>query len=155
MEKKSNFYFLIPLFALQLCTFFLPQSSFGFGQDNPDTVEIETTCYELGTCNFFEEPFNTLILPYSEVFGAFIFLLVWALIIGILWLRLGNTMVVGIIGLALAAMFNSPLDLDQDGQADLTPFAGDAQLIGYVLLCVAITVVIYQILAVRTRYPSN
>ena len=96
-----------------------------------------------------------MILPYSEVFGAFIFVLIWALIVGILWLRLGNTMVVGMIGLALAALFQSPLDTNGDGVADLTPFADDAQLIGYVLLGVAVAVVIYQILAVRTRYPSN
>jgi hypothetical protein len=64
-------------------------------------------------------------------------------------------MVVGIIGLAIAALFQNPLDTDGDGTPDLTPFDGDAQLIGYVLLGVAITVVIYQILAVRTRYPSN
>jgi hypothetical protein len=139
-KEKSRFLILLILPLLTITPFL----SYGFGIGSP-------SCYELGTCDFFSSPFNTLILPYSEVFGPFIFVLVWALIIGILWLRLGNTMVVGMIGLALAAVFQNPLaETAQD-----VPFAGDAQLIGYVLLGVAVTVVIYQILAVRTRYPSN
>ena len=140
--KKRNFKFLI-LLILPLLTI-TPTISFQFGPADP-------ICYEIGTCDFFGSPFDTLILPYSVVFGSYIFILIWALIIGILWLRLGNTMVVGIIGLAVAALFQNPLAETPEE----IPFSQDAQLIGYVLLGVAITVVIYQILAVRTRYPSN
>lgn len=148
-NNKRNFYYsLLLLMPIILILTVTPNIIYGFGVENP-------TCYELGNCDFFESPFNTLILPYSEVFGNYIFVLIWALIIGILWLRLGNTMVVGMIGIALAALFMSPLDTDGDGNTDFTAFSGDAQLIGYVLLGVAVTVAIYQILAVRTRYPSN
>jgi hypothetical protein len=146
--KRNIFFSLLLVIPIIFILSIPPNIAFGFGVESPE-------CYELGTCDFFESPFNTMILPYATVFGAYIFVLIWALIIGILWLRLGNAMIVGMIGLAIAALFMSPLDTDGDGNSDFTAFDGDAQLIGYVLLGIAITVVIYQILAVRTRYPSN
>ncbi len=96
-----------------------------------------------------------MILPYQEVFGDFTFVIVWSIIIGILWLRLGNTMAVGIVGLALAALFQLPIDTNGDGEPELTPFSDDAQIIGFALLIVAVAVVLFQITTVRTHYPSN
>lgn len=116
--------------------------AFGFGQN-------DTTCYERGDCDFFARPFDTMILPYTEVFGAFTFLLIWSVIIGILWLRLGNTMAVGIIGLTLAVVFNDPTKQLGIG------FSEDAQLVGYLLLFLAIGIVLFQLFTVRTQYPTN
>lgn len=106
------------------------------------------TCYESGTCAFFEQPFDTMILPYTEVFGSFTYLIMWSVIIGILWLRLGNTMAVGVIGLTLAVLFQDPFDAG-------IGFSDDAQTIGYLLLFLAIGIVVFQLITVRTQFPTN
>lgn len=107
-----------------------------------------STCYELGTCDFFEEPFDTMLLPYQEVLGSFTYIILWAIIIGILWFRLGNTMAVGIVGVTLAVLFQDPFNTGFG-------FSDDAQLYGYLLLFVAIGIVFFQIVVVRTQFPSN
>jgi hypothetical protein len=120
---------------------FIPISAEAFGPNN-------ATCYELGTCEFFEQPFDTMILPYTEVFGSFTYLLLWSVIIGILWLRLGNTMAVGVIGVTLAVLFQDPFDSG-------VGFSDDSQLIGYMLLALAVGIVIFQLITVRTQFPTN
>jgi disulfide bond formation protein DsbB len=61
---------------------------------------------------------------------------------GILWLRVSNTMVVGIVGVALAAMFTQGFD-------------DETKIIGYGLLALALGIAIYQLVIVRVHYPSS
>jgi len=112
------------------------QTSYSFGPANPEP-------YELGELdNFFADPFNEIIAPFEATLGDFTLVLAWAIIIGILWLRVSNTMMVGVIGVALAALFTQG-------------FSEDAQQIGYALLGAAIAVAIYQIITVRVNFPTN
>lgn len=99
-------------------------------------------CYELGTCDFFEEPLDTMLEPFLAVFGAFFYIIIWGLLIGILWLRVSNTMLVAIVGLVLAVLIQ-------------TQFTTETQTVGYVLLALAITVALYQIFVIRTSFPTN
>ena len=140
VEQFIKKYFRL-IAILTLLPVLLPMSADGFGPNNQ-------TCYEAGTCNFFEQPFDTMILPYTEVFGSFTYLLLWSVIIGILWLRLGNTMAVGVIGLTLAVLFQDPFDAG-------VGFSDDSQLIGYILLALAVGIVVFQLITVRTQYPTN
>lgn len=110
-------------------------SAFAFGPTDPE-------CFELGTCNFFERPFDAMIEPYNATLGDFSLVAIWAIILGVLWLRVSNTMLVAMIGIALAALFTQG-------------FSEDAQVIGYGLLAVAITVALYQLFVVRLSYPTN
>lgn len=126
---------------ITLLPVFFPTISYQFGPNNQ-------TCYEIGNCDFFDAPFDTMILPYTEVFGSFTYLFLWAVIIGILWLRLGNTMAVGVVGLTLAVLFQDPFEAG-------VGFSDDAQTIGYLLLFVAVGVVLFQLFTVRTQYPTN
>lgn len=110
-------------------------SAFAFGPSDPE-------CFELGTCNFFERPFDAMIEPYNATLGDFSLVAIWAIILGVLWLRVSNTMLVAMIGIALAALFTQG-------------FSEEAQIIGYGLLAVAITVALYQLFIVRLSYPTN
>lgn len=89
-----------------------------------------------------------MILPYTEVFGIYTYLLLWSVIIGILWLRLGNTMAVGIIGVTLAILFQDPFNAG-------VGFSDESQSIGYMLLILAIGIVVFQLFTVRTQFPTN
>jgi len=109
--------------------------AWAFGPENPE-------CYELGDCDLFAEPFNTMIIPFQATLGDFTLVIAWAIIIAILWIRVSNTMMVAIVGVALAALFTQG-------------FSEEAQTIGYALLAAAVAVAIYQILTVRVHFPTN
>ena len=100
------------------------------------------TCYELGTCDFFAHPLDTMLEPFLHVFGAYFYIIIWGLLIGILWLRVSNTMVVAVVGVVLAIMIQ-------------TQFTTETQTVGYVLMALAIAVALYQILTIRTHFPTN
>ncbi len=112
---------------------FIPSSQFG---------PTDPECFELGNCNLFERPFDAMIEPYNATLGDFTLVAIWAIIIGILWLRVSNTMMVGLVGVALAGLFTQG-------------FSAEAQIIGYGLLAVAIAVALYQIFLVRVHFPTN
>jgi len=111
-------------------------SALAFGPDDPE-------CYEDSDCDFFLAPLDAMLEPYVTVFGDFVYLLIWGIIIFILWLRTSNTMLVSIIGLALAIFLTTSV------------LPEDTLLVGYVLIAVAGAVALYQILTVRTHFPSN
>jgi len=99
-------------------------------------------CYELGTCDFFAHPLDTMLEPFLAVFGAYFYIIIWGLLMGILWLRVSNTMVVGIVGLVLAGIMQAQ-------------FTAQTWTIGLMLLGIALTVLLYQIFTVRTHFPTN
>ena len=124
----------------------VPGSS-GFGPNNPECYEVP----DMEDCpDFFAQPFDRMFDPYQSVFQDFTFVIVWAIIIGILWLRVSNTMMVSVIGVVLAALFTRP-----DAEGNLTGFSEEAQAVGWGLLILAVVVAIYQILTVRVHFPTN
>ncbi len=141
-NKKLN-YALVPLLTVLLSITFIDYSgildiekAYTFGPANPEP-------FELGQVDdFFSDPFNEIISPFEATLGDFTLVIVWAIIIGVLWLRVSNTMMVGVIGVALAALFTQG-------------FSEDAQQIGYALLAAAIAIAIYQIITVRVNFPTN
>ena len=141
-DQKLNFA-LMPILIMLLSVTIIDYTglfdfeiAYSFGPANPEP-------YELGQLdNFFADPFNEIIAPYQATLGDFTLVIVWMIIIGVLWLRVANTMMVGVIGVALAALFTQG-------------FSEDAQQIGYALLGAAIAVAIYQIITVRVNFPTN
>lgn len=141
-NKKLNFALIPTLIILVSITILDYSGSLelqtieSFGPANPEP-------FELGEVDdFFSDPFNEIISPFEATLGDFTLVIVWAIIIGVLWLRVSNTMMVGVIGVALAALFTQG-------------FSEDAQQIGYALLGAAIAVAIYQIITVRVNFPTN
>lgn len=119
----------------------------GYGPNNPECFERP----DLEGCpSFFDQPFDRMLDPFNAVFQDFTFVIIWAIIIGILWLRVSNTMMVGVVGVALAALFTRP-----DTSGNLQGFSTDAQAVGWGLLVLAIIIAIYQILTVRVHFPTN
>ncbi len=122
-------------------------SVIAFGPNDPECFEQP----DMEGCPlFFDQPFDRMFDPYNAIFQDFTFVIVWAIIIGILWLRVSNTMMVAVIGVALAALFTRP-----DASGNLTGFSEEAQAVGWGLLILALIVAIYQILTVRVHFPTN
>jgi len=125
---------------------------FAYGPNDPE-------CFEVGDCDLFAAPFDAMIAPFDAVFEGFTLVIVWGIIIGILWLRVSNPLMVGVVGVALAALFTRPdpacIALGGEKLDCLTGFSNEAQAVGWGLLILAIVVAIYQILTVRVNFPTN
>jgi len=115
--------------------------AFGLGVTDPECFEIGDYS-ESGGCPLFSKPLEVMVEPFKVAFGAFAFVVIWGIIMGVLWLRVQNTMMVGVVGVLLAAVFTAGFD-DQ------------TKIIGYGLLAVAVAVALYQILTVRVHYPQG
>lgn len=125
---------------------------YAYGPNDPE-------CFELGDCDLFAAPFDAMMEPFDAVFEEFTLVIVWGIIIGILWLRVSNPLMVGVVGVALAALFTRPdpacIAAGGEEAACLTGFSLEAQAVGWGLLILAIVVAIYQILTVRVHFPTN
>jgi len=126
---------------LGLIFFIIFPQSLALGPTDPECYEVGNYSIN-GECNLFGEPLTTMTKPFEVVFGDFTYVIIWGIIMGVLWLRVQNTMMVGIVGIALAALFTQG-------------FSQEAQIIGYGLLAVAIGVALYQLITVRVHYPSG
>lgn len=121
----------------------------GYGPNNPECFEQPD---QEGCPSFFDAPFDRMLDPFNAVFQDFTFVVIWAIIVGILWLRVSNTMMVAVFGVVLAALFTRP---DPANPTVLTGFSTEAQAVGWGLLILAVVVAIYQILQVRVHFPTN
>jgi len=130
------FVFAVGLLGLTYSGILELKSGYSFGPANPEPFELGNVT------GFFQDPFNEIIAPYEATLGDFTLVIAWAIIIGVLWIRVSNTMMVGVIGVALAALFTQG-------------FSEDAQQIGYALLAAAVAVALFQILTVRINFPTN
>jgi len=116
-------------------------NAYGLGQGN-------FSCYETGDysndgpCPLFRDPLGVMSAPFLATFGDFTYVVFWGIIMGILWIRVQNTMMVGVVGVLLAAVFNFG-------------FSHDTQVIGWGLLALAIGVALYQIISTKPHYPIN
>lgn len=117
------------------------QISKSLGPSSPECYE--TGDYSLnGDCDLFGKPLTTMAKPFETIFGDFTFVIFWGIIMGVLLLRVQHTMMVGIVGVLLAALFTQG-------------FSQQAQVIGWGLLGVAIAVALYQLITVRVHYPQG
>lgn len=101
------------------------------------------TCLELGTCDFFSNPFDEMLRPFTSTWGDYIYPAVWGLIIFVIWSRVENPFIPAIIGVALATFISTSLISDE------------GRLIGYALLAMAIGIAIFQLITVKIHYPTN
>jgi prepilin signal peptidase PulO-like enzyme (type II secretory pathway) len=115
--------------------------AYSLGVTDPECYEIGDYS-DAGGCPLFSKPLEVMVEPFKVAFGGFAFVVIWGIIMGVLWLRVQNTMMVGVVGVLLASVFTAG-------------FSPETKIIGYGLLAVAIAVALYQILTVRVHYPQG
>ena len=118
-----------------------PVAVFAFGPANPE-------CTELGTCEFFDDPLNAMLRPMEIAFGDWYKLIIWIIIMGVLLFRVGNNLVVGIIGIIVAISIGA-------ATTEPSEIFTRANLIGLVMIGVSMAVTMYQLLTTRINYPTN
>jgi len=105
------------------------------------------TCVELGTCMFSSDPLNVMLIPFDSIFGGLSIVIFWALLIGIVWLRTENPMLVGLIGIAMCAAYLTAIE-QGTVVTQSTEFDG-ARLIGGLLFALSLGITIYHIVSNR------
>jgi hypothetical protein len=141
---KKNKKGLLLSFLLFIMLFFTTNPikiSENLGITDPECFELGDYS-ETGGCPLFSKPLEVMVEPFKVAFGGFAFVVIWGIIMGVLWLRVQNTMMVGVVGVLLATVF-------------LAGFSNETKIIGFGLLAVAIAVALYQILTVRVHYPQG
>jgi len=104
----------------------------------------EFECWQLGTCEFAQNPFGTMLMPFESIFGGLALVIFWALIIGVLWLRTQNPPLVGIIGILMVSTYLTNL-----GAVTPEPEFETARMVGGTLLALSIGISLYQIIVTR------
>ena len=126
-------YFIFVAFSLNLMSVaaLLPMAN--ATPENP-------TCVELGTCMFANDPLNVMLKPFDTIFGGLSLIIFWSLVIGILWLRTENPMLVGILGVTMIASYSYAVDPTLQ-----SPEFETARTVGSVLLLASLGISVYQL----------
>ena len=136
-------YFIYMAFSLNLVAVLAiggaPQEAFASAED--------PTCMELGTCMFTSDPLNVMLVPFDSIFGGLSIVIFWSLVIGILWLRTENPMLVGMVGIAMCASYLTAIETGQLS-AQSAEFDG-ARMVGGLLFALSLGITIYQVLSNR------
>lgn len=83
-------------------------------------------------CNIFTNPFSAVMEPFNAILGDLTLVVIWGIILGILWLRTENLMLVSIIGLVISAT--------------ATGLYEPAQGMGLLLVGISIGIIIFQLI---------
>lgn len=76
-------------FAIALAFFSVPEA---LGQ---------ASCIELANCAMTANPLDWLLLPLQQTFGDWMYIIIWGIIIGPLYMRSGHPLMVAVIGVFL------------------------------------------------------
>jgi len=105
------------------------------------------TCWELGNCQFVDDPLSVMLLPFDSIFGGLSIVIFWSVLIGILWLRTENPQLVGMIGIAMVSAYMYYLDQNPDVMP--TSEFETARVIGATLIVVSLGIAVYQMIIYR------
>jgi hypothetical protein len=103
----------------------------------PDNLHCFET-FSSNLCGFFDNPFQAVLAPFQATLGDLTLVAIWGILLGILWIRTENLMLVGMIGILVST--------------SLTAIYEPARGIGLLLMGVAIGITLFQL--VRHKISS-
>jgi hypothetical protein len=132
--------FMMPAYADHLLNHYTPETQ---QERCNDMMGRDCFCWEVGNCGFPNDPFGVMLMPFDEIFGGLALVIFWSVIVGILWLRTENPMLVGIVGTAMAGAYLGRLQ----SMGDSIPAEMDmARLVGGILFAISIGISLYHII---------
>lgn len=91
-------------------------------------------------CGLLDSPFDAMLEAYDPVFGDLTIAILWGILISVLWMKVQNTALVGIVGLIIAGA--------------ITGLSPEAYRIGIMLAVVAMGMMMFQLIQQRIKYPQ-
>ena len=114
----------------------------------PFAHAVDPSCWELGECLFAEDPLTVMLMPFDSVFAGFSLVVFWGLLVGILWIRTHNTMMVSLIGITMVATYMASAE-------SVSPEFEQARIIGAVLILVSMGFAVYQMFIHKPHTPPG
>ena len=105
-------------------------------------IEFGRECagWELGETAFTSNPLGTMLQPFDHIFQGMSIVIFWGLLIGILWLRTENPMLVGLIGVTMVSAYSYAVDPTLQ-----SPEFETARWVGTILLVISVGISLYQL----------
>jgi hypothetical protein len=70
-----------------------------------------TSCVDDGTyCNFYSQPLNAMLKPYTVVLGSWTYVVIWGAMLGTLWLWTESPGIVAIVGIVAGGFISQAVD---------------------------------------------
>jgi len=104
-------------------------------------------CFEVpdGTwCGLYDDPWGAMLAPFDAILTvdgvSYTLMVMYGIILGVLWLKTNNMMLIGIVGVLIASL--------------ATGINPEALAIGALLFAISIGIVLYQLIQSKIRYPA-
>ena len=87
-----------------------------------------------------DAPFESILEAYDPIFGDLTIAILWGILIAVLWMKVQNTALVGIVGLVIAGSV-----------VGLSP---ESFRVGLLLVAVSMGIILFQLVQQRIQYPQ-
>ena len=91
-------------------------------------------------CGLLDKPFESMLEAYNPIFADLTIAVLWGIIIAVLWMKVQNTALVGIVGLVIAGSV-----------IGLSP---ESFRVGLLLVAVSMGIILFQLVQQRIQYPQ-
>ena len=91
-------------------------------------------------CGLLDKPFESMLEAYNPIFQDLTIAVLWGIIMAVLWMKVQNTALVGIVGLVIAG---SVVGLSQESFR-----------VGLLLVGVSMGIILFQLVQQRIQYPQ-
>ena len=83
-------------------------------------------------CGIYDKPFEAVLKPFEATLGDLTMVVIWGILIGVLWLRTSNLMLVSIVGILVSS--------------SLTAVYEPARGIGLILVGISVGITLFQLI---------
>ena len=91
-------------------------------------------------CGLLDKPFESMLEAYNPIFQDLTIAVLWGIIMAVLWMKVQNTALVGIVGLVIAGSV-----------VGLSP---ESCRVGLLLVAVSMGIILFQLVQQRIQYPQ-
>ena len=91
-------------------------------------------------CGLLDKPFESMLEAYNPIFQDLTIAVLWGIIMAVLWMKVQNTALVGIVGLVIAG---SVIGLSEESFR-----------VGLLLVAVSMGIILFQLVQQRIQYPQ-
>ena len=91
-------------------------------------------------CGLLDKPFESMLEAYNPIFQDLTIAVLWGIIMAVLWMKVQNTALVGIVGLVIAG--------------SVIGISEESFRVGLLLVAVSMGIILFQLVQQRIQYPQ-
>ena len=91
-------------------------------------------------CGLLDSPFESMLEAYDPIFGELTIAILWGILISVLWFKVQNTALEGIVGLVIAG--------------SIVGLSEESLRVGLLLVAGSMGIIFYHLVQTRIQYPQ-